>query len=191
MPFPSVRRAIFAALCGLALCGSGTRAENPSPTDPTVPGPEHKLLNSLSGDWNVLVRYVIVGKEHDGKSSCQVQPVLDGRFLRMDYASRFGGKPFAVVQYLGFDRLKGKFVELHMNSMDTGVMCNEGTASRDGKTITCSGPRIDPETHQQGKIRTVTTLMDPDHFTTEWYITNAAGKESKGVTLTHIRKRPA
>ena len=61
---------------------------------------------------------------------------MDGRFLRQEYASTFAGKPLTVVRYLGFDRHKGKFVEIHFESTHTDVMHNEGTISADGKTRT-------------------------------------------------------
>ncbi len=48
----------------------------------------------------------------EGKSTCEAQWVLDGRFLRQEYTSTFAGKPLTVVRYLGFDRHKGKYVEI-------------------------------------------------------------------------------
>ena len=64
------------------------------------------------------------------------------------------------------------------------------TLSADGKTLTMRGDRTDPMTGQTGKMRTVTTIADKDHYTLEWYMTGADGKEEKVVTLVHTRKRP-
>jgi hypothetical protein len=99
------------------------------------------------------------------------------------------GKPLFVEQYLGFDRNKSKVIELFMTSSETGIMHNEGEISKDGKTITCSGMKLDPATGRDGKIRTVTTIIDKDNYTLEWFTTGADGKETKAVTLTHKRKK--
>ena len=37
------------------------------------------------------------------------------------------------------------------------------------------------------RMRTVTTIIDPDHFTLEWY-QSVGGKEEKVVTMVHVRK---
>jgi hypothetical protein len=38
--------------------------------------------------------------------------------------------------------------------------------------------------------RTVTTIVDNDHFTLEWFRTNDGGKEEKVVSMAHSRKKP-
>jgi Protein of unknown function (DUF1579) len=39
------------------------------------------------------------------------------------------------------------------------------------------------------KFRTVTTIVDNDHFTLEWFRINDAGKEEKVVSMAHTRKK--
>jgi hypothetical protein len=99
------------------------------------------------------------------------------------------GRPFTVVQVLGYDANRKKFFELKLDNMDTGVMHNEGTISVDGKTLSMRGDRTDPMTGQTGKMRTVTTIADKDHYTLEWYMGGPDGKEEKTVTLVHTRKK--
>lgn len=158
--------------------------------DPTAPGDEHKKLEALAGKWDVTVAFVIgEGKEGKGTATCEAKMALDGRFLHQRYDSVFMGRALLVEQYLGFDRHKGKFVELHMNSMDTGIMLNEGELSKDGKSITCAGKKLDETTGKEGRIRTVWSISDKDNFTIEWFITGSDGKEAKAVTLAHKRKK--
>jgi hypothetical protein len=158
--------------------------------DPRSPGPEHKKLDALAGKWDVAVTFKLgPDQERKGTADCEAKWDLDGRFLRQVYTSDFQGRPFVVVQLLGFDRLKKKVIELKMDNMDTGVMHNEGTISDDGKTITCTGERTDPLTGKPDKIRTVYTIQDKDHYTLEWYLPDPQGNEVKTVTLAHTRKK--
>ncbi|MDG3003211.1 DUF1579 family protein [Paludisphaera mucosa] len=159
--------------------------------DLRAPGEEHKRLNAMAGRWDVVVTYRLgPDREMKGTAQCDAKWVLDGRFLRQDYRSEIQKRPFEVVQYLGFDRSKKRFVELKMDSMDTAVMHNEGSLSDDGRTITCVGERLDREDGRSRPLRTVYTLTDADHFTLSWYTTDSTGKEEKAVELVHTRRAP-
>src|SRR5262245_52477903 len=183
-----------AAVVAIGLCGLFGPAATAQKKDPAqdlfAPGDEHKKLDVLAGNWDVEVKFVIgPGKEGKGTAACVTKWALEGRFLHQKYDSVFMGKPLVVEQYLGFDRHRGKVVELYLNSTDTGVMHNEGEISADGKTITCTGTKFDTATGKEAKIRTVTTITDKDTYTLEWYTTGPDGKEARTVTLTHKRKK--
>ncbi len=109
--------------------------------------------------------------------------------MQQEYNSRFQGEPFTVVQILGYDNTRKKFVEFKIDSMSTGIMHNEGDISEDGRVITSSGESTDPATGKPYKLRTVYTLTDRDHFTLDWLHVEDGGKEEKVVTLSHTRKK--
>lgn len=183
-------------LLGLALsivAMSTSRAQDDAKApvdDPGAPGPEHAKLDPLAGRWDVTVTYSLgEGREHQGTATCQADWVLDRRFLRQRYESSLQGAPFEVLQYLGFDRNKKKYIELKMDNMDTGLMHNEGTLDPAG-SITFLGDRVDPEDGKSRPMRTVYTIPDPDHFTIEWFLTGADGQESRTVVLKHTRRAP-
>jgi hypothetical protein len=75
-----------------------------------------------------------------------------------------------------------------MDSMDSGVMHNEGTLLEGGKTITQTGNRVNPETRKSEAIRTVLTFQAKDHHTLEWFLPDENGKEERAVILKHTRK---
>jgi hypothetical protein len=154
-----------------------------------VPGPVHHRLDDLAGTWDVVVRYNLGDKEHEGKAKCEARWILDGRFLQQEYKSNFQGKPFEVIQLLGYDSVGKKTIEIKLDNLSTGVMHNEGSISEDGRVITNFGKSRDPATGKPYKLRTVTTIVDHDHFTLEWFGTEDGGKESRVVSMSHTRKK--
>lgn len=180
----TARALLTVALAAAALT---VRAADDKPKE--FPTEQHKQLDALAGTWDVAITYRFAGQERQGKAACETKWILDGRHLHQQYQSTLNGRPYTVVQILGYDANRKKFFELHLDNLDTGLMHNEGTFSADGKTLTMRGDRVDPMTGQNGKLRTVTTITDKDHYTLEWYMIGADGKEEKGVTLVHTRKK--
>jgi hypothetical protein len=176
---------------GLGLiCVALASAQAPVERDPGAPGEEHRRLEALAGTWDVTLEIPIGnGRLLEGKAACEAVWVLDGRFLRLEYTSTFGGRPLTVVRYLGFDRHRGKFVEVHFESTHTDVMNSEGSLSEDGKTITSWGTHVDAATGQAVRVRTVTTLSGSDAFTLEMVYTDAEGRDAKTIELVHARSK--
>jgi hypothetical protein len=167
--------------------GQGQKA---TPAGGTFPTEGHKQLDRLAGTWDVAISFKVgPGKMSEGTATCVSKWILDGKAIQQEYSSKFNGRPFTVMQWLGYDASKKKFFELKLDSMDTGVMHNEGVLSDDGKTLTQLGDRVDPETGKTTKIRTVTTFIDDDHYLLEWFLPGEDGKEEKAVILKHARKK--
>ncbi len=154
------------------------------------PGPAHKQIVGLAGSWDVTVTYVLSGSERTGTARCESHWILGGRFLQQEYNSNFMGKPYTVLQLLGYDNQKKKTIELMMNNLSTGVLHNEGSISEDGKVITNEGESLDHETGKPVKLRTVTTIIDEDHYTLEWFRPGPTGKDEKVVSMSHRRRKP-
>src|SRR5262249_389233 len=95
-----------------------------------------------------------------------------------------------VRQVLGYDTIKKKYVEfqLHVHGKDTHTKQNEGSFSDNGKVLTLVGDSVSGMTGKPVTLRTVTTLVDDNHYTLEWFITEAGGKEGRQVVLSHTRK---
>jgi len=144
------------------------------------------------GDWDVAVEFKLPdGKAGKGKSVCQTKFIMDGKFIHQEYKSKFMGKPLTVVQILGYDEFKKKFVEfqLHVNDKDAHTVHNEGDFSDGGKTLKLESDSIDGRSGKPAKLRTVTTITDNDHYRLEWFITEMGGKEERKVVLNHTRKK--
>jgi Protein of unknown function (DUF1579) len=155
---------------------------------PDLPGPVHKQLDELAGTWDVATLYTMGDKQHAGKATCEAKWILEGRFLQQDYHTRLQGKPFHVLQLLGYDNPRKRTIEIMIDNLSTGLMHNEGSISDDGKVITNLGEGLDPLTKKPYKLRTVTTIVDHDHFTLDWFRTTEGGNEEKVVSMSHTRK---
>jgi Protein of unknown function (DUF1579) len=152
----------------------------------TQPSERHKQLEPLAGSWDVLVRFKYgPGPERQGKAKSEAKWILGGRFLQQEYQSESGQ---VTLQFIGYDNQKKKFFEIKMDNMDTGVLYTEGTLSEDGKVITNVGERTDPVTGEKKGIRTVTTFVDKDHYTVEWFQPYREGNDQKVVTMILTRR---
>jgi len=154
-----------------------------------LPGPVHQRLGELAGTWDVALQYQLGDKVHEGTAKCEAKLILDGRFLQQDYNSLFQGKPFHVVQLLGYDNARKKTIEIMMDNLGTGILHNEGSISDDRRVISNVGESLDPTTGKPYKLRTVTTFVTPDRFTLEWFRIDEGGKEQRVVSMTHTRKK--
>jgi hypothetical protein len=180
---------LAAWLCAGSAGLSQKDRQNQNAVKADVPGPIHKRLTDLAGNWDVTVQYKIGEKLQEGAAKCEATSILGGRFLRQEYNTQFQGNPFTVVQILGYDNSRKKSIEIKIDTMHTGAMYNEGTVSEDGKVFTNEGEPLDPTTGKPYKLRTVYTIIDDDHFTLEWYHIDDAGKAERVVTMTHTRKK--
>lgn len=153
------------------------------------PGPVHQRLNDLAGTWDVAIQYKLGDTVHEGKATCEAKWILDGRFLQQEYKSRFRGQPFQVIQLLGYDNPRKKTIEIMIDNRSTSALHNEGSISNDGKVITNLGEGLNSATGKPYKLRTVTTIVDPSHFTLEWFRIEDGGKENRVVSMTHTRHK--
>lgn len=167
-------------------------AQRPQDSRPDLgaPGQEHRLLDVLTGTWNVAVSFPVApGRNVQGSATCEARWDLDGRFVRQEYRSTFGGKQLTIVRYLGFDRQKARFVEIQFESTHTDVMHNEGVYAPESGTITTAGRHVDAATGQSVTVRSVTTFVDQDAFTVQLFYGDAEGNDAKTIVLTHTRSR--
>ncbi len=57
------------------------------------------------------------------------------------------------------------------------------------RSLPTSARACDPVTGKPYKLRTVTTIVDPGHFTLEWFRIEDGGKENRVVSMTHTRRK--
>jgi hypothetical protein len=171
----------------LAGMASVAQAEDKKPT-----AERDKRLEYFVGSWDVTARYKLPdGRYSAGNAVCESRWVLSDKFVKQEYKSIVMGQPLTVVQILGFDTIKKKFVEfqLHVHGPQTHTLHNEGAFSEDGRVLILIGDSIDGFTGKPVKLRAVTTVVDKDHYALDWFRTQAGGKEEHTVVLEHSRRK--
>jgi hypothetical protein len=115
--------------------------------------------------------------------------VLGGRYLEQRFTGSFMSQTFEGIGHTGFDNYKKKYVSTWIDSMGTMIMVTQGTADASGKVITSSGTVDDFVTKKPVTIKTVVTLVDPDHYTYEMWGPGPAGNVFKNLEVSYTRKK--
>ncbi len=152
----------------------------------------HKRLDYFVGNWDVAVKFKLPeGKEGGGKSGLKTEWIVNNKFIREAYESKFMGQPLSIWQMRGFDTTTGKWVEfqLHAEGDNTHTMQLTGPSPAGDAPMTLSGESIDSMTKKPVKLRTVTTVIDKDHYRLEWFMRRQGEKEDRTVVLEHTRKQ--
>jgi uncharacterized protein DUF1579 len=157
----------------------------------STPGAPHKALATLEGSWTAKVKtWMAPGAPPESSDGTAEQKMLlGGRFLEQHYSGSMMGQPFQGVGHTGYDNLKKKYVATWIDSMGTMTMVTEGTADATGKVITSTGTIDDVMTGKPAKIKTVVTIVDPDHHTYEMWAPGPDGKAYKNVEVQYSRKK--
>jgi hypothetical protein len=153
-----------------------------------TPGEPHKLLASRAGSWTTKSRHWMEPDKPPMElaGSCERKMILGGRFLQEEFSGEIMGKPFTGIGVIGYDNQHEKYVSTWMDTMSTGIHFLEGTASRDGKTISLEGPFDDP-TRGPGKWHLVTKIVNKNTEVAEMRVTYESAGEEKCET-TYTRK---
>jgi len=154
-----------------------------------APGPAHKALNPLAGEWNVVARFWMGGPEPtESKGTSTKRWILGGRFLQEDHNGEFMAQPFQGMGLTGYDKMKQKYVGLWMDSMGTAMSVSEGAADADGKVITMNGTMDDPMSGEKNKpIKYILRIVGQDKHVMEMHDVSL-GEKSKMGEITYVRK---
>ena len=156
-----------------------------------TPGPAHKALDPLVGEWNVEARWWMAGPDGpptESKATAQVRWILGGRFVQEDYSGDMMQKPFHGIGVTGYDNLKKKYISTWIDDMGTAIFACEGATDPDGKVLTFLGKMDDCMTGQKDKpMKYVVRILSPDKHTFEMHDLSLGGKSKIGE-MTYTRK---
>ncbi len=155
-----------------------------------TPGVPHKLLARLEGNWTTKSRGWMDPEQPPMESTgtCEQKLILGGRYLQQTFTGDMGGEQFTGINILGYDNHTKKYVSAWIDTMSTGIFLFEGTASKDGKTITQES-RYDDPVKGPCVWRTVNRIKDDNTVELEMYLTPRGRKEQKMMEM--IIKRSA
>ena len=155
-----------------------------------TPGPEHKALEALVGDWDVASRWWMApgAPPEESKGTSKVRSILGGRFVQEDYSGQFMGKPLNGLGLTGYDNFKKRYASSWVDDSGTAMYTSTGKAAADGKSFTFTGRMDDPMSDEKNKpVKYVIKILSPSKRIFEMH-EPARGEKSLVAEMTYTRK---
>lgn len=134
------------------------------------PGPMHKWLAALEGDWQAEVKEMgMDGKWTTSKGEMNYKMVHGGRFLELTFKGRAHGKFFYGGGVMGYNNASKQFESAWYSSMQSGLMLMYGQPDKDGKVLTLKGECDSPMGDAKSPMREVITIVSKDQHRFEMY----------------------
>lgn len=156
-----------------------------------APNKNHEIFKDHVGEWIVMTKaWMQPGADPvESKNSAKIEVIMGGRFMKMTFKGTMFGQPFEGLQITGYDNILKKYVTFWIDSSSTSFYLTKGTLDETGKVMTEEGDWLDPMTGGTFKVRAKSTMISPDEFFHEMYITGPDGKEFKSLENRMTRKK--
>jgi hypothetical protein len=156
-----------------------------------VPGENHKLLASLSGNWTFAQKMwmdpAAPPQESTGTASYTMS--LGGRYLESTAKGVFSGMPFEGKGVTAYDNVTKQFMASWIDNFGTGIMYMTGKYDPATKALTFLTDMDDPaKPGTKIKVREVLRFVDPNKHIMEWYELRA-GKDVKTMEIVYTRAK--
>jgi hypothetical protein len=157
-----------------------------------TPGVEHVALNPTIGIWNAKVSMWMKpgDKAQVSMGKAANTWVLNRHFVQQIYTGDINGQPFSGIGYTGYDKVRGEYQSIWLDSMGTGMMYSAGAASGPSQSIQESGTFGCPMTGDKNMwMRTVLKIDNNNQYTFSSYSKDPQGKEFKGMEIVYTRSK--
>jgi hypothetical protein len=154
------------------------------------PGPGHKALEVLLGDWTAEVKCWMEpgGTPEVTHGTAKAEWILKGRFLEEEFHGEMMGQPFVGCTLLGYDNTKQTFNSVWLCDTQTSMFFSEGKGGADSKVITLEGKATCAVTGQKDiPMKTVLRVLSPDKHVLEMF-DMSKGANAKTMEITYTRK---
>ena len=155
-----------------------------------APGPQHKALEALVGNWKAEVKcWMEPGAEPNvSQGTATATMALKGRFLEEEFQGEMMGQPFTGRTLMGYDNVKQTFNSVWISDMQTSMFTSEGKGDTGNKVITLEGKSTCPATGQKDiLVRSVLRVISADKHTFEMFNVGK-GDNVKTMEITYTRK---
>jgi hypothetical protein len=151
-----------------------------------LPGPEHKVLAQLEGNWDAKVKFYGPAGSGESKGVMKRKMIMGGRFLKEDFTGDMMGMKFQGMGIAGYNPAKKKYLSTWIDNMSLSIMSYEGTYDAETKTLTNVGE--DVWEGKKMKARDVLKIVSADEQTFDMY-RSAGDKEFKVMEITYTRAK--
>ena len=155
-----------------------------------TPGPAHKALDALVGNWKAEVTCWMEpdGPPNVSQGTAKTSWILNGRFLEEEFHGEMMGKPFTGRSLMGYDNIKQTFNSVWVSDMQTSMFASEGKGENGNKVITLEGKGDCPATGRKDvPIKQVFRMLSPDKYTFEMF-DGSTGESVRTMEITYTRK---
>ena len=154
-----------------------------------TPGENHKLLASVSGEWDAVVKMWMDpnGPPQESKATTKNHMIMDGLYQRSQHTGNMMGRPFNGESITAYDNNKKRFIATWIDNLGSGILIMEGTYDTKSNAITMQGDMIDPISGNEIPVRHVLTFNNENTHTIEMYMV-MGDTEMKTMEITYTRK---
>lgn len=156
-----------------------------------TPGPQHKLLQTVVGEWSYTSKMwmdpAAPPQEYSGSST--YTSLMGGRFVQQEHRGVMMGMPFHGMGITGYDNVKQQYVATWIDNFGTMIFTMTGSYDEASQTFTYTGEMDDmmrPGTSL--KVRQTLRMPDPDTQLMEWYEPRG-GQEVRTMEMVSKRKK--
>ena len=155
-----------------------------------MPGEHHRLLDKLTGKWNMAITYRMNSESPpvESRGSCERKWILGNRFVLEEFDGGNLAMPFQGMAVYGYDTFEKKYTSAWIDTTSSAVTTSLGTC-RDGcKVIAFTGRHGDPWSGVKKNSRGFTRLLDDDKHILELYEPDKDGTEFMVLKIVYTRK---
>lgn len=152
-----------------------------------TPGPMHEMMASRVGEWKSEVTMWMDPSQPPTTSvgTSVTESLLGGRYFRTVHTGNFMGMDMTGIELGGYDNVKKEFFSTWIDNFGTGIMYLTGSYDEATKTLTFTGPTVDPM-GMEYNVRETVQIVDNDTHLFEMYM-DQGGQEFKSMAIKFTR----
>ncbi len=159
----------------------------------TFPGEKHKYIEYFVGEWESEMKsWRQPGKEPEVRTQkIKVESFFDGRFTKAHIKTDASdiGMILETIVINGYDNFKQECFSITFSKQRTDYYLTTGKWDKAGKIRTDTAVRTDIFTGNQYRVKAVTTIIDQNKYTYDYYRIDPGGNEIKKMEITYTRKK--
>jgi hypothetical protein len=154
------------------------------------PGEPHQWLEKMAGDWTFETSMWMNPEAPPEKSTGEAKKsmIMEGRYLQEEMSGEMMGLPFTGRGIIGFDNVTQEVVASWIDNMSTGLATTRGKIDTENQRMVAHGEMAEPVSGNTMQLKMVTSVVDHDHHTFEYYVVLPDGHEMKQMEIHYTRK---